>query len=158
MRYHFTSRLTATSNLCLTYFKIKWALAILLEHMQKKAEINRTKIKDGCQSERKVVPHDSKSDLPLMFFIGTFLTRRLMYWNLDLTDDLSGNDQSSLSKLPEKTTKTKPQKRNYIWYGWLNRSPSLILLKKSLFFLFRPAQWSLCILAAISLDIWPRSM
>ena len=33
--------------------------------MHKKFEINRTKIKVGCQSGRKVVPHDSKSDLPL---------------------------------------------------------------------------------------------
>ena len=27
--------------------------------------MNQTKIKGGCQSERNVVPHDSKSDLPL---------------------------------------------------------------------------------------------
>ena len=33
--------------------------------MHKKVEINQTKIKCGCQSRRKVVPHDSKSDLPL---------------------------------------------------------------------------------------------
>ena len=33
--------------------------------MHKKFEINQTKIKGGCQSERKVVSHDSKSDLPL---------------------------------------------------------------------------------------------
>ena len=33
--------------------------------MHKKSEINRTKIKGTCQSERKVVTHDSKSDLPL---------------------------------------------------------------------------------------------
>ena len=38
---------------------------ILIEHMHKKFEINQTKIKGGCQSGRKVVPHDSKSDLPL---------------------------------------------------------------------------------------------
>ena len=31
----------------------------------KEFEINQTKIKGGCQSGRKVVPHDSKSDLPL---------------------------------------------------------------------------------------------
>ena len=37
----------------------------LLEHMQKKFEINRTKIKGGCQSGRKVVTHNSKSDSPL---------------------------------------------------------------------------------------------
>ena len=33
--------------------------------MQKKFEINRTKIKGGCQSGRKVVTHNSKSDSPL---------------------------------------------------------------------------------------------
>ena len=33
--------------------------------MQKKFEKNWTKIKVGCQSGRKVVPHNSKSDLPL---------------------------------------------------------------------------------------------
>ena len=33
--------------------------------MHKKFEINRTKIKCGCQLGRKAVPHDSKSDLPL---------------------------------------------------------------------------------------------
>ena len=29
-------------------------------------EVNQTKVKGGCQSGRKVVPHDSKSDLPLV--------------------------------------------------------------------------------------------
>ena len=33
--------------------------------MHKKFEINRTKIKGGCQSGRKMVTHNSKSDLPL---------------------------------------------------------------------------------------------
>ena len=33
--------------------------------MNKKFEINQTKIKGGCQSGRKVVTHDSKSNLPL---------------------------------------------------------------------------------------------
>ena len=28
-------------------------------------EVNQTKIEGGCQSGRKLVPHDSKSDLPL---------------------------------------------------------------------------------------------
>ena len=32
--------------------------------MHKKFEINRTKIKGGCQSGRKVVTYDSTSDLP----------------------------------------------------------------------------------------------
>ena len=34
--------------------------------MHKKFEINQTKIKGGCQSRRKVVPYNSKSDLPLV--------------------------------------------------------------------------------------------
>ena len=40
--------------------------------MLKKFEINRTKIKGGCQSGRKVVTHDSKSDLPLVCFEDTY--------------------------------------------------------------------------------------
>ena len=49
-------------------------------------EVNQTKIKGGCQSERKVVTHDSMSDLPLERWksstkavnnkIQTFLRRR----------------------------------------------------------------------------------
>ena len=34
--------------------------------MYKKFEINRTKIKGGCQSGRKVATHNFKSDLPLI--------------------------------------------------------------------------------------------
>ena len=34
--------------------------------MPKKFEINQIKIKGGCQSGRKVVTHNSKSDLPLV--------------------------------------------------------------------------------------------
>ena len=37
--------------------------------MHKNFEINRTKIKVGCQSGRKVVTHNSKSDLPLRLFM-----------------------------------------------------------------------------------------
>ena len=55
LEYHFSSRLTAALNLCHIYLKITRALAILLEHMHKKFKINRTKIKGGCQSGRKVV-------------------------------------------------------------------------------------------------------
>ena len=36
--------------------------------MHKMFEINRTKIKGGYQSGRKVVTHNSKSDLPLTTF------------------------------------------------------------------------------------------
>ena len=34
--------------------------------MHKKFEISRTKIKGSCQSGRKVVTHNSDSDLPLV--------------------------------------------------------------------------------------------
>ena len=57
---------THTNILVVTHnSKSDLPLAILLEHMHKKFEINRTKIKGGCQSGRKVIPHDSTSDLPL---------------------------------------------------------------------------------------------
>ena len=75
MVYHFSSWLTATLNLCLIYFKITWVLATLLEHMHKKFEINRTKNKGGCQSGRKVLTHNSKSDLP----------PEIVKWNLKKT-------------------------------------------------------------------------
>ena len=41
--------------------------------MQKKFEINRTKIKGGCQLGRKVVTHNSKIDLPLCTVESAFL-------------------------------------------------------------------------------------
>ena len=42
-------------------------------------EVNWTKIKGGSQSGRKVVPHDSKSDLPLHIPLDRFLKKCLMY-------------------------------------------------------------------------------
>ena len=47
--------------------------------MHKKFEINQTKIKGGCQSGRKVVTHNSKSDL----LLGSFRPdiRKLFYKN-----------------------------------------------------------------------------
>ena len=65
MGHQFSSQLTATLNLSLIYFKITCTLAILLEHLHKKFEINQAKIKDGCQSGRNVATHNSKWDLPL---------------------------------------------------------------------------------------------
>ena len=38
--------------------------------------MNQTKIKGGCQSGRKVVPHNSKSDLPLEQKVSYFLKIR----------------------------------------------------------------------------------
>ena len=43
----------------------KTAIVILLEHIHKKFEKKWTKIKGCCQLGRKVVTHNSKSDLPL---------------------------------------------------------------------------------------------
>ena len=40
--------------------------------MHKKFEINQTKISGGCKSGRKVVTHDSKSDLTLIPMYGSF--------------------------------------------------------------------------------------
>ena len=98
MGYHFPPRLTATLNLCLIYFKITLALDILSEHMHKKFEINQTKNKGGCQSGRKVVAHNSNSDLPLItccfcksaksMTVSTILCESLLlsnhfrYWNI----------------------------------------------------------------------------
>ena len=62
--YHLSSRLTATLNLCSIYLKIAWAPSTLLKHMHKKFEIDQKKIKGSCQFGRKVLIHDSKSDLP----------------------------------------------------------------------------------------------
>ena len=51
--------------------------------MHKKFEINRTKVKGGCQSGRKVTTHDSKSDLPLInkLFYELFLDCLLTFKN-----------------------------------------------------------------------------
>ena len=74
---HSVLRTSLTSSrwflLCLIYFKITWALAIPLENRHKKCEINRTKIKGGCQSGRKVVKQNSKNDLPLIIKNPSFI-------------------------------------------------------------------------------------
>ena len=44
---------------------VKSVKRLLLLHIHKKFQVNWTKIKGSCQSGRKVVTHDSKSDLPL---------------------------------------------------------------------------------------------
>ena len=48
--------------------------------MHKKFKINQTKIKGGCQSGRKVITHDSKSDLPLETMIVVFLNKMWEVW------------------------------------------------------------------------------
>ena len=47
------------------FLKFIWALATLSEHRHKKFEVNWTKIKGGCQSERKVSQLNSYSKMPL---------------------------------------------------------------------------------------------
>ena len=48
--------------------------------MQKKFEINQTKIKGGFQSGRKVVTHNSKSDLPLAILLGHMRKKFEINW------------------------------------------------------------------------------
>ena len=47
--------------------------------MHKKFEINQTQIKGGCQSGRKVVAHNPKSDLPLVRLTPFLIGRYSMY-------------------------------------------------------------------------------
>ena len=49
--------------------KTTWALAILLEHMHKKFEVNRTKIKGGRQLRTKAAPKESRNNLALAILL-----------------------------------------------------------------------------------------
>ena len=57
--------------------------------MHKKFEINHTKIKGGCQSGRKVVTHDSKSDFPLI--VGTLNCKSYITYSRYASYALSGH-------------------------------------------------------------------
>ena len=48
--------------------------------MHKKFEINLTKIKGGFQSGRKVVPHDTKNNLPLAIASPKNVLRKSEVW------------------------------------------------------------------------------
>ena len=85
-------------NLCLIYFKITWTLAALLEHMHRKFEMNRTKVKGGCQSRRKVVPHDSKSGLLLSIFIHFQWNIKHMQWIVGWLQNYLGQKALQLEK------------------------------------------------------------
>ena len=67
--YHYSSQLTASLNLYPIYLKLLVHVLSQCGQCSCDFEVNQTKIKDGCQSERKVVTHDSKSDLPLVYVI-----------------------------------------------------------------------------------------
>ena len=56
--------------------------------MRKKFDINQTKIKGGYQSRRKVVPYDSKSDLPLAVLINVNNNKNKMNLFHDLESGL----------------------------------------------------------------------
>ena len=83
MGYHFSSRLTATLDLCPIYFEIKYALNTLLEHMHKKFEINWTKIRVAVsREEKRYLTHNSKSDLPLVCMCNMFKIKKFKNRNM----------------------------------------------------------------------------
>ena len=63
--------------------------------MHKKFEINRTKIKGGCKLGRKVVTHNSKSDLPLVNIV--FFTELISNIFLEKSMFHSGKNPVKLS-------------------------------------------------------------
>ena len=64
--YHFSSQLRATLNLCPIYLKLLLHVSQQYCQCSWDFKVNQIKIKGGCQSGRKVVTHDCKSDLPLV--------------------------------------------------------------------------------------------
>ena len=76
--------------------------------MQKKFEINRTKIKGGCQSGQKVVTHSSKSDLPLVgrkkYIQANGLPKLTTDWNDVRIQSVSQSPQASHSNLERTRT------------------------------------------------------
>ena len=68
--------------------------------MHKKFEINWTKFKGGCQPERKVVSHNSKSDLPLYK-----ARQKIVVSNsVDSANDMNTNAyKSAIHKVHERT-------------------------------------------------------
>ena len=65
--------------------------------MHKKFEINRTEIKGGCQSGRKVVTHDYKSNLPLPFIENGMVKYTNEKKNTRLK--VFGKDSASISRI-----------------------------------------------------------
>ena len=83
---------------------------MLLEHMHEKFEINRTKNKGGCQLVRKVVTHNSKSDLPLVIIVSlTFVSR--FFHQLDENGPMS--DRTILKVEAEIPIRYQDQKANF---------------------------------------------
>ena len=71
--------------------------------MHKKFEINRTKIKGSCQSGRKVVTNNSKSDLPLIKVAPDYRATKLC-WHAKRSGLGGGGDMKSLGWASQKIT------------------------------------------------------
>ena len=72
--------------------------------MHKKFKINWTKIKGSCQLGRKVVTHDSKSDLPLYLVKFTYILKTFFMSFKDMVtiDDFEAKDVISMIKFAYK--------------------------------------------------------
>ena len=82
--------------------------------MQKKFEINQTKIKGGCPSERKVVNHNSKSDLPPtdsldICWVSTFKIGLFASEHAYLTDSISDFDLLQSNTRSQLVTENEPE-------------------------------------------------
>ena len=82
--YHFSSQLTATLDLCSINLKLLVHVLYQCRQCSCYFEVNQTKIKGGCKSGRKVVPHDSKSDLPLVTALIVFVCCAIFSQNQQL--------------------------------------------------------------------------
>ena len=80
--------------------------------MHKKFNINRTKIKGSCQSRRKVVTHDSKSDLPLANERASVSRDSTSRYSLSFVIWVS-ESQPNYEQTPCITARTEKNKRSY---------------------------------------------
>ena len=65
--------------------------------MHKKFEINRTNIKGSCQLGRKLVTHNSKSDLPLVYIEFLSMNLQICSENMNtITSLFSGGENASI--------------------------------------------------------------
>ena len=89
-------------------------------------EVNQTKIKGGCQSRRKVVLHDSKSDLPLVSMYQSQSNRLL---KCVLVQYLTSQETLKLA------TPGRPPKMTPNWLSdamYVGRVPTLAMLQDKL--------------------------
>ena len=112
--------------------------------MHKKFEINRTKIKGSCQSGKKVVPLDSKSDLPLSHTTTTGPLNTVPPWHTALCAahwvHCCARAHILASKQPMQCSGTFKLKR---WCSLFDWRRSFNDLARSSVKLFLAAQWHL---------------